>query len=202
MKKKNELLYLTVAAIFIAIIAVMTFTPLGYLRVGLIEITFLVIPVVVGGFALGKWGGLLLGTAFGVTSFLQCFGLSPFGAVLLGIQPVYTAIVCLLPRMALGFLAAWLFETLSKTKLPSAVSAGICGLAGSLINTVGFVGLLFCFFGRTEFITGLMADAGTKNILYFALVFAGVNSLVEAAANTAVSAALGPVMVRLKKSVR
>ena len=103
--KKNQLLFLTLAAAFIAVIAVMAFTPLGYLKVGVIEITFLVIPVVAGGFVLGKWGGLLLGTAFGLTSLFQCFGFSPFGAALLAVSPVRTAVVCLLPRMLLGFLA-------------------------------------------------------------------------------------------------
>ena len=202
MKKKNELLFLTLAAVFIAIIAVMTFSPLGYLKVGVIEITFLVIPVVAGGIVLGKWGGLLLGTAFGLTSLFQCFGFSPFGAALLAVSPVRTAIVCLVPRMLLGFLAAWLFEALAKTRLPVAASSALCGLCASLINTVGFVGLLILLFSRSAVITDLMAQMGTKNVLYFALLFAGVNSLAEAAANTVVGAALGPVMVRLEKSVR
>ena len=202
MKKKNELLFLTLAAVFIAIIAVMTFSPLGYLKVGVIEITFLVIPVVAGGIVLGKWGGLLLGAAFGLTSLFQCFSFSPFGAALLAVSPVRTAIVCLVPRMLLGFLAAWLFEALAKTRLPVAASSALCGLCASLINTVGFVGLLILLFSRSAVITDLMAQMGTKNVLYFALLFAGVNSLAEAAANTVVGAALGPVMVRLEKSVR
>ena len=200
--KKNQLLFLTLAAAFIAVIAVMAFTPLGYLKVGIIEITFLVIPVVAGGFVLGKWGGLLLGTAFGLTSLFQCFGFSPFGAALLAVSPVRTAVVCLLPRMLLGFLAAWLFEGLSKTRLPVSVASGLCSLVGSLVNTVGFVGLLILLFKDSAVITDLMVQMETKNVLYFALLFAGVNSLAEAAANTVAGAAVGPVMLRLKKSIR
>ena len=77
---KTNLLRLTLTAVFIAIIAVMSFTPVGYLKLGVIEITFLVAPVVAGGVLLGKWGGLVLGAAFGISSFLQCFGMSAFGA--------------------------------------------------------------------------------------------------------------------------
>ena len=47
-----------------------------------------------------------------------------------------------------------------------------------------------------------MVQMETKNVLYFALLFAGVNSLAEAAANTVVGTAVGPVMLRLKKSIR
>lgn len=202
MKKKNELLFLTVAAAFTAIIVVMTFTPVGYLKAGAIEITFLVVPVVAGGILLGKWGGLLLGTVFGLTSFFQCFGASPFGAMLLSVSAVRTAVVCLVPRALLGFVAALLFEALSKSQLPSSIRAGLCGLVGSLINTVGFLGLLVLLFGRTEVITGLMSEMHAKNLLVFAAMFAGVNSMVEAGANTALGAVLGPVMVRLKKMMR
>ena len=71
LKNKKSLFSLTLSAVFVAIIAVMSFTPLGYLKVGLIEITLIAIPVAFGGALLGKWGGLLLGTAFGVSSIVQ-----------------------------------------------------------------------------------------------------------------------------------
>ena len=196
---KTNILRLTVTAAFIAIIAVMSFTPLGYLKLGIIEITFLVAPVVAGGVLLGKWGGLVLGAAFGVSSFLQCFGMSAFGAALLSVNPVFTALVCLLPRMAFGFFAVWLFEALSKTRLPSAANGALCFLCGSLLNTVLFVGLLIALFGRSDYIVSVMDSMGAKNLFAFAFVFAGVNSLVEAAANAVLGAALTPALLKLKK---
>lgn len=195
---KTNLLRLTLTAVFIAIIAVMSFTPVGYLKLGVVEITFLVAPVVAGGVLLGKWGGFALGAAFGISSFLQCFGMSAFGAAMLSIHPVFAALVCLLPRLLLGFFAAWLFEALSKTKCPSAVSGALSFLCGSLINTVCFVGLLVLLFGKTEFVTSMMESMGARSLLAFAVAFAGVNSLVEAAANTVLGAALTPVLLKLK----
>ena len=40
-------------AVLAAVVLLMAFTPLGYLRVGPVSITFLVIPVVIGGMTLG-----------------------------------------------------------------------------------------------------------------------------------------------------
>jgi|GEM_PF-7065047 len=110
MKNKNSLFFLTVSAVFVAIIAVMCFTQIGYLKFGIIEITLISIPVAFGGAILGKWGGLLLGAAFGISSFIQCFGFSAFGAALLSINPFWTFVVCLLPRMIAGFVSALTFE--------------------------------------------------------------------------------------------
>ena len=201
MKHRNQFFSLTLTAAFLAIILIMAFTPLGYLKVGVIEITFMVLPVALGAVLVGTWTGAFLGLAFGATSFAQCFGMSPFGAALLSISPFYTALVCFLPRILLGFCAGLLFRALSKTKLPSAVSAGATALCASLINTIGFVGLVVLLFGKTDYVQGIMETLGAKNMLAFAVTFAGVNSLVEAAANAVLGGALGSVLLKLKKRI-
>ena len=48
-------------ALFIAIIFIMTFTPLGYLRLGLLEISLLTIPVGVGAMIFSPAAGQFLG---------------------------------------------------------------------------------------------------------------------------------------------
>ena len=85
--KTRRLVYM---AILIAIILVMAFTPLGYLKTAGIEITFIQVPVIVGAILMGPAAGAILGGVFGFTSFIQCFGLSAFGAALLEINAVYT----------------------------------------------------------------------------------------------------------------
>ena len=69
-------------AILVAIMLILAFTPLGYLKVGAIEITFMTIPVVIGAILLGPPAGAFLGGVFGLTSFIQCFGMSAFGSAL------------------------------------------------------------------------------------------------------------------------
>ena len=61
-------------AMLCAILLVMSFTPLGYLNIGPLAISFNMIPVAIGAIALGPVGGLILGGVFGITSFLQCLG--------------------------------------------------------------------------------------------------------------------------------
>ena len=62
-------------AILAAIMLILGFTPLGFLRVGAIEITFMVIPIAIGAILLGPRGGAILGGLFGAISFFQCFGI-------------------------------------------------------------------------------------------------------------------------------
>lgn len=96
-------------AILIAVMLILAFTPLGYLKVGAIEITFMTIPVVVGAIILGPAAGAVLGGVFGLTSFIQCFGMSAFGAALLNISPILTFLVCMVPRILMGYLAGVIF---------------------------------------------------------------------------------------------
>ena len=201
MKHRNQFFNLTLTAAFLAIILIMAFTPIGYLKVGVIEITLMVLPVALGAILVGTWAGAFLGLAFGATSFAQCFGMSPFGAALLSVSPFYTVLVCFLPRILLGVCAGLLFRALSKTKLPAGLSAGVTALCSSLINTVGFVGLVILLFGKTDYVQGIMETLGAKNLLAFALAFAGVNSLVEAAANAVLGGTLGSVLLKLKKRI-
>ena len=201
MKHRNQFFNLTLTAAFLAIILIMAFTPIGYLKVGVIEITLMVLPVALGAILVGTWAGAFLGLAFGATSFAQCFGMSPFGAALLSVSPFYTVLVCFLPRILLGVCAGLLFRALSKTKLPAGLSAGVTALCASLINTVGFVGLVILLFGKTDYVQGIMETLGAKNLLAFALAFAGVNSLVEAAANAVLGGTLGSVLLKLKKRI-
>ena len=84
-EKRNKTLQLTRLGILSAIIIIMAFTPLGYLKIGPLSITFLTVPVILGAMLLGPLNGAILGAVFGLTSFAQCFGLDPFGTTLLAL---------------------------------------------------------------------------------------------------------------------
>ena len=73
-------------ALLVAVILLMAFTPVGYIRTLGLEITLIVVPVTVGAVTLGPFAGAILGAAFGLTSFIQCFGMSSIGTALLGID--------------------------------------------------------------------------------------------------------------------
>ena len=61
--------YMVELALMIAIVFLMSFTPLGYIRTPGLSVTLLTVPVAVGAVILGPAGGAICGLAFGVTSF-------------------------------------------------------------------------------------------------------------------------------------
>ena len=71
MLNQKKLQDLTLTAVLAALVLLMSFTPLGYLKVGFVSITFLTIPVAIGAMVVGPGAGLFLGTLFGITSLIQ-----------------------------------------------------------------------------------------------------------------------------------
>jgi uncharacterized membrane protein len=120
--KKSKTLKLAQLALLVAVVLVMAYTPLGYLRTLGLEISFLMIPVTIGAIVLGPVEGAILGLVFGLTSFATCFGSSAFGATLLAVNPVFTFVTCVIARVLAGYLAGIVLRLLkssnSATKLP------------------------------------------------------------------------------------
>lgn len=190
--KREQLRKMILAAIFIAMILLLAFTPmLGYIKIGpALSITTIGIPVIIGAIILGPYYGMLLGFVFGLTSFLQCFLGDAFGAALVGISPVATFITCIVPRVLVGLVPALLFRLIMKRPTNSrSVAVFVSALAGSFTNTVFFLGFLGLLFGHTDFIKGLqMQEDGTKISLFALLIgFAGVNAILEAVATAIIA---------------
>ena len=162
-------------AILIGIILLMSYTPLGYLKVGTVEITFIMIPVVVGAVVMGPKAGAFLGGVFGFTSFLQCFGFSAFGTMLFGINPVFTFILCMVPRVLMGWLSGVIFKKLHEVDRTNVASYVIACISGAILNTVLFVGFLLVLFGNTK---EIQSFGSSLWLIIVAIV--GVNGLIEA----------------------
>ena len=117
MKTKFSTSQLVILGLMTAILLLMAYTPLGYLNIGPLAVTFNVIPVAVAAITLGPAGGAIVGSVFGLTSFLQCIGVggtSAMGAVLFGINPVFAFIQRFIPRMLDGLLLGYIFRALRK----------------------------------------------------------------------------------------
>ena len=189
-------------ALLTALIIVMAFTPLGYLKAGAIEITFITIPVIIGAVLLGPVGGLFLGAVFGITSFIQCFGMSTFGVALFSVSPLRTAIVCLAPRDLMGWLTAVIFKAVSSKDKTNFVQYLVASIAGPLLNTILFTGTLLLLFNNAPIIIQLKEQFGSTNVMAFAAAFVGVNGLIEAGVcavlGTALCKALSVAMKKMK----
>ena len=161
-------------AVLIAIVLLMAFTPLGYLRVGALSITLLCIPVAVGAIHMGPRAGLALGIVFGITSFVQCFGMDAFGTLLFQVNPLATFVLCVVTRALMGWLCGMIFWGLSKTSLPKVVSIYISALSAPVLNTVFFVGFLLLAFTPT-----MQQEYGMTAVWPFIVAMVGINGIVE-----------------------
>lgn len=65
-KNKFSTKYLVEMALLVAIILLMAFTPIGYIKTAGLEITLIVVPVAVGAVTLGPTAGAILGGVFGI----------------------------------------------------------------------------------------------------------------------------------------
>lgn len=182
-------------AVLAAILIAMAFTPLGYLKIGAVSITFLSLPVVIGAIMIGPLFGAVLGGVFGITSFIQCFGMDLFGTTLLGVNPILTFIMCMVPRILMGLFVGLIFRALSKRDKSKIWSFAVASLSGAVINTVLFVGALILFFGTSDYIRSF-----GPNLLAILGMLITFNAVIEAAvcmvAGTAVTKALSKVMER------
>ncbi len=167
--------YLVELALLVAVILLMAFTPIGYIKTLGLEITLIVIPVAVGAVTLGPTGGAILGGVFGVTSFIQCFGMSAFGTILLGVNPFFTFLVCVPTRILEGWLTGLIYQGLRKSSLKSEVSVTLANLCCPLLNTVLFMGTLVVLFAGT-----MREQFGMAKVIPFIVTFVGINGVVEA----------------------
>ena len=178
-KRRINTTFLTEMGLLIALILLLAFTPLGYIKTLGLEITLIVVPVAVGAVVLGPAAGALLGFIFGLTSFIQCFGMSAFGTVLLGINPIGTFITCIAARTLMEWLTGLIFQGLRKLKW-NTIATYIANLCCPLLNTLFFMSCIVIFFYNTDYIQGFAQALGATNPFTFVLLFVGVNGLVEA----------------------
>lgn len=191
---------MTTYSVLIAIMLIMSFTPLGYIRIGTgIEITLMCIPVIVGISLSGAKAGLVLGTVFGITSFIQCFGMSAFGAALLAVNPIFTFIVCMLPRILMGLVSGKIFDLMTKKKCNAAITYAVTSVITPLINTVLFVSTLMLFFGKCQYILDLQATLGTTSIWAFVIALFGTNAILEIAFCLIAGTAICKAVEKVKK---
>ena len=190
MNTQSKTMRLTLMGLLTAVLLLMAYTPLGYLNIGPLAITFNVIPVALAAITLGPVGGAAMGAVFGLTSFLQCIGVggtSAMGAILFDINPVLAFIQRFIPRVLDGFLLGYVFR-FSYKAVGEKAACMITGFCSAFFNTVFFMTSLVLLFGNTEYMQGLM---GGKNVIVFICTFVGINAVFEMAASTLLTGAIG-----------
>lgn len=184
----KSILRVTRLSVFIAIMLLMYFTPLGLIRIPPINLTLYCIPVLTGVLFLGLQDGLILGLCFGLLSTLGAFT-SPSASVALLMSakpysPFLVIVMSIVPRLLIPTVAYFVQKALArKDKISLVVSAA----AGSLTNTVFYLGSMVCFF--------LLCGLDNSAILAGIFSITGLGACCEAILNAVV---VPPIVLTLR----
>ena len=161
---------------------------LGSVKLGPFNITFTLVPIILGAVLYGPLSAAFLGAVFGLTvCFSVISGNDAGGFVLFSQRPIITLLLCLVKSTAAGYLAG-LF---AKRKSPLYLSAAVA----PLVNTGIFILGLVVFFRDTLVLWANGEEAVMQFILFSIL---GVNFLAELLLNLL----LVPVILRILSGVR
>jgi len=194
-KKRTKVARMTLLAMLVAVLIVLAYVnipmPMG------LSITFNMIPVAIAAMAMGLPGGMFIGGAFGLISFLQCFGIfgtSALGAALVNYSPVLMFLQRFGSRLLVGVLAAVVWRAMNRTGAPLYVKGAVTGFSAAFFNTLFFMSLLVLFFGNQPQLADKIA---AKGVLMYIITSVGINAVVEMVVAAAVTGAAG---VALKKA--
>ena len=193
-KTKN----LAFMSLFIAIEILMVMIPfLGFIPVGPLRATTLHIPVIIAGIVLGKKQGAVIGLVFGLSSLMMntiqptitSFVFSPFLS-----GNVLSAIIAIVPRVLIGYVAGLIYEKLKGKNEIMAMSIG--SFLGAMTNTILVLGGIYVIFGSAY------ADAIGKDLsalLPYLLGIITTNGIVEAIVGTIIAIMVSRILIQLKK---
>ena len=192
--KNKKTTNMGIFSMLLAIEVVMSFTPLGFLRIGLLSVTMLHIPVIICAMALGKKYGAALGFVMGFCSFynatfsptITSFCFTPFFSMG-GVEGNWTSLlIAFIPRIALGYGAGAIYERLKGKN--GRTAAALSGLSGALINTIGVLGGIWIFFKEPyEAVLG-------NTIVALLMTTVGINSIAEAVVGVIAAMAVHSVL--------
>ena len=195
--KKFNTMQLATLGLMTAVLIIMACTPLGYLNIGPLAISFNVIPVAICAVVLGPTGGAIAGLIFGLTSFGQCIGIggvSVMGAMLFSINPVLAFIQRVVPRILDGLLIGFIYKATRK-RTNAYVASAVTGFFSAFLNTLFFMTFLVVLFGNTEYVQGLMNG---RKVIIGCCMMVGVNAISEMVASTIITGAIGAALFKAR----
>ena len=161
---------------------------LGSVKFGPFNITFTLIPIILGALLYGPVSAAFLGAVFGLTvCFSVISGNDAGGFILFGQRPVITLLLCLIKSTAAGYLAGLCAKRKSSVYLSAAVAP--------VVNTGIFIAGLGLFF-RDTLILWANGEEAVMHFILFSIL--GMNFLAELLLNLL----LVPVILRILSGVR
>lgn len=179
MKNSNtmhaKILRITQAAFLAALVAVLQV--LAYtIKLGPFNMSFVLVPVVIGGVLLGPKVGAVLGGVFGTVVAIACVtGMDGGGAILFTANPFLCILLCLLKGIAAGFISALVYKILAGKFKSNVLAITLSTVLCPVVNTG-----LFCIGMVLFFYDTLVAWAGGTDVIYYMFtVLIGINFVIE-----------------------
>lgn len=192
----------TQISVLVAIMIILSFTPLGYVPLFGLNATTMHIPVILGACLFGPRIGGLLGLLFGITSVVRAtvqpnitsFVFTPFYSLSPEFSGGFSSlIVAIGPRVLIGIISGYLFLFLVR-RFNKVLALAVTGLVGSMVNTVGVLSLIYIFFGSS------FAEAIDKPINMLMTIIMGIvmtNGIAEAIVAAIVNTALYQALAKI-----
>ena len=188
-KRSQQLRYLCIVSLFVAIELLMKLAGLGNIPINpFLNVTLMNIPVAVGAMLLGPAAGAILGAVFGMTSFIQ--PMSAMVVSLFAINAFHTVIMCVAMRTLMGFCAGWIFKLLSRVDSKKVFCYFGGAFSAAFLNTLLFMGYLVMAFYQTEYVQGKVESLGAVNWIHFVILFVGINGILELVTTTLVGGSI------------
>lgn len=175
-KKSFSVRHMAVTAMLGAISVVLGITQLGFIPIGMLRVTILHIPVIIGAIVEGPIVGALVGLIFGVSSLITAIT-TPTPVSFVFINPL----VSILPRILIGIGSFYVYELSCKLFKNKAASYAITGVLGTMINTAGVLSMIYILYAdRFVKAAGLSTESAAKTIAGIA-VTNGIPEMIVAA---------------------
>ena len=183
----------TILGVLTAIIVVLQIFG-SYFRIGTISLSFVLVPIVIGGILTGVIGGTILGFIFGViTLVMGIVGADQFTFILFSDHPFLTILTCVIKGSAAGFMSGFVYKLLKDKNLT--LSTFAASAVAPIVNTGLFIVGAFCMVDTLN--SNFVAE--NSNVVYFIFIgCAGINFLIELAINLV----LAPSVCKIIKAVK
>ena len=198
--KKFNTKNLVIMGLLVAIVLIMSTTPLGTLPVGPLSITLNMIPIAIAAITVGPVGGLVVGGVFGLYSFLQAMGIgvpSGMGILTFSISPFLTFVQRFVSRALAGYLLGYIYKGVKKVT-GDKIAMFTTGCCAALLNFIFFMGLLWACFGKAPVFEDYLHNTigKTSMVVYIVGTFAS-NTIFEIISTTLF---VGIICMALKKA--
>ena len=189
--KKLEVRKMAIIGVLAAISIMLSMTPLGFIPLGPVNASIMHIPVIIGAVLEGPLVGITVGLIFGATSLFRALTMPTITSFAL-INPL----VSILPRVLIGIVAYYVYKLTIKLTKNTCVSGWITGVIGSLVNTIGVLGMIYILYGA-RYAEALGKSASAAKTLILTLI--ATNGIPEAIVAGFVVSAICVVFYKRKK---